>query len=301
MKKVAAIDIGTNSTRFMVVSQGRNGLVRVVEQGGEITRLGESLYDSGKLKPIAQTRTLKAIKQTLRKIKQQNVQAIELFATSAVREAKNGKSFANKVKKETGLPVNILSGQTEAKRAYEGITASLPYQIKNPITLDIGGGSTEIVYQDSKQKLKKVSFKLGAVRLHEMTLKDREKGRNYCKKAIQKNCSKRMFKGKNFIGAGGTLTTLSAMHQKLKVYNHKKIHNSKLTTKQIETLFHKIHYLSLAERKKIPGLPPKRADIIIAGTAILLMLLQQTGAKQIRVSDRGILYGSCLNLFKKSK
>lgn len=299
MQKVAAIDIGTNSIRYMVMTQSPKGQIKVLDHGGKITRLGEGLHSSGKLKAIAQTRTLKTIQACIKKITPHQVNALTLFATSAVREAKNGKIFAQKIKKATGYRVEILSGSKEAHRAYQGITASLPLKNKKVITLDIGGGSTELVYPINRNKLKKISLKLGAVRLHEMIKQNPEKGLKECTNKIQQMVSKNHLHPKLFIGAGGTLTTLAAIDQKLKVYDHQKIHGYKLKTTTIQKIDQKLKRLSLNQRKKIIGLDPKRADIILTGTTILLTLLNLTKTPQISVSNRGILYGTCLDLLKK--
>ncbi len=296
--KVAAIDIGTNSVRFMVLKRSKKGGPKVIEQGGEITRLGEGFHLSGKLKKEAQERTLKEIQKQLKKIKQQKVDAIELFATSAMREAQNGKAFALKIEKETSHPVHILSGPTEAKRAYLGITAALP-QIDTPITLDIGGGSTEIVFQNQKQKLEKVSLKLGAVRLKEAMAQDADKVVTECQKKFQQKIPFQKLKQHRWVGAGGTLTTLAAIDQNLKKYHHKKIHGYLLKADRIEKLFQILKNLNPNELKNVPGLSPKRADIIVAGTAIVLTLLRLARTSKITVSDRGILFGSCLNLLEK--
>jgi len=198
-----------------------------------------------------------------------------IFGTSAMREAKNGSTFAREVKKATGTNVSVLKGSQESQLAYEGMLASFPRSRVNPITLDIGGGSTEVVFKDGQKKLHRLSFKVGAVRL--------------LKKLPHRT----------WVGAGGTITTLAAIDLKLKKYQPNKIHGHKLTTKKIEALFLKLQQLSLSQRKKIRGLEPKRADIIVAGTTILLTLLHLARAPQIRVSDRGILYATCLRLLKK--
>jgi exopolyphosphatase/guanosine-5'-triphosphate,3'-diphosphate pyrophosphatase len=293
--KVAAIDIGTNSVRFMVLEQTPKGQINVVAHGGKITRLGEGAHLSGKLKKEPQQRTLKEIQNQLRQIQRHHVDLVELFATSAMREAQNGKAFAQKIKQATARPVTILSGQTEAERAYFGITSALP-QIKAPITLDIGGGSTEIVFQNKNRQLQKISLKLGAVRLKEAVAQDWKKAVTECEKKFKKKIPFQKIKQHHWIGAGGTLTTLAAIDQKLKNYSHEKIHGYPLKTDHIEKMFHTLKNLSPNQLKKVPGLSPKRADIIVAGTAIVLSLLQLARTPEITVSDRGILYGSCLKL-----
>jgi len=299
--RVAAIDIGTNSIRFMILKSkpGKRPQIKVLEQGGEITRLGKELSQTGKLQKSSQEATLKTIKKFHKKILSKKVTQIAIFGTSAMREAKNGKFFALEIKKATGTNVSVLKGSQESQLAYEGMLASFPSRRENPITLDIGGGSTEIVFKDAKKKVHRLSFKVGAVRLHEaMKNQSVKELRAYQNIFVNEKILKKL-PHRTWIGAGGTITTLAAIDLKLKKYHPNKIHGHKLTTKKIEALFLKLQQLSLSQRKKLPGLEPKRADIIVSGTAILLTLLHLAHAPRIKVSDRGILYATCLKLLKK--
>jgi len=311
-QRVAAIDIGTNSTRFMILEcqldrvrhhlvgkPGKSPQIKVLEQGGEITRLGKELHHTGKLQKSSREATLKTIKKFHEKILSKRVTQMAIFGTSAMREAKNGITFAREIKKATKITVEILKGQKEAELAYEGMVASLPRQIKNPIALDIGGGSTEIVYQNTNKKRTKLSFKMGAVRLYETMEKNLVEALVDCKHAIHREVPFQELRRRPWIGAGGTITTLAAIALGLKKYNPQKVHGHVLEIGKIEELFFKLRTLPLSERKKVAGLEPKRADIIVSGTAILLTLLHLARAPRIRVSDRGILYATCLRLLKK--
>lgn len=295
-RRYGAIDIGTNSTRYMVAEKRGSAPLKILEQGGEITRLGRDLHQSGNLKKGPREATLKAVKKFYKRILSYEVDALTLFGTSAMRDAKNGKSFIQEVKKATRETVRILSGQKEAEAAYEGMTAALTKKVMRPVALDIGGGSTEIVFKDKKGKIYKKSLQIGAVRLHEGMEKNLDQALKTCRQKISRMIPLEKTKRRPWVGAGGTITTLAAIDLKLKKYDPKKVHLHKLSIRKIEDLFLRLNALPLSKRKKVVGLEPKRADVIVAGAAILLTLLHLARAEGIIVSDRGILYGSCLKL-----
>lgn len=294
--RVAAIDIGTNSTRYMVVEKMTDGGLRIVEQGGEITRLGRELHQKGKLQKEAMRDTLAAVKKFAARIAGKNAAKLRVFGTSAARDASNAADFARAVKKAARSPLEILTGQEEAELAYRGMVASFRGKLNRPITVDIGGGSTEIVFEDDSSKLRKYSLKIGAVRLYEAMEKNLLEALKECRRAITKDVPFEAMRYRPWIGAGGTLTTLAAIDLQLKKYDPLAVHGYLLGSRKIEDWFLKLRELPLKERKKVPGLEPKRADIIVAGIAILLTLLHLARATQITVSDRGILFGACLRL-----
>lgn len=297
--RVAAIDIGTNSTRYMIIEKMLDGGLRIVEQGGEITRLGRDLHKTGKLQKPAKKETLDAVKKFLKRIQLKETDRLQLFGTSATRDAKNVREFASAVKKVAKQPLEILTGIEEGELAYHGMINSFRGKLSRPITLDIGGGSTEIAYEDDTTgRLRRVSLNIGAVRLFEAMEKNLLQALEECRRAITKDVPFEALRHRPWVGAGGTITTVAAIDLQLKKYDPLAVHGYLLGIRKIEDWFLKLREMKLKDRKKVPGLEPKRADIIVAGIAILITLLHLARATHIYVSDRGILFGACLGLLE---
>lgn len=302
--RIGAVDVGTNSCRLLIVEY-KKGMtnkesIYEIKRCLFTTRLGEGVDKTGLLKEEAITRTIKAIKAFICEMNEYDVEKIALVGTSAVRDVSNGRILIDRIKKETGLTLRVLSGKEEAALVYSG---AKPDPCQNYLLVDIGGGSTELIWQSSGQ-VNFVSLDIGAVRLTERYIDKPDRALenqkiNVIEKEIIKELKEvfnkidhKMFNNTcNTYGAGGTITTLASVYQGITVYESNRIHNYCLSRQMVEELVDLFSSLNLKERKEIAGLSPDRADIITAGTIILDTLMKYLELEEITVTEHGILYG----------
>jgi len=282
--KCAVVDVGTNSTRLMVAQFSREGKVCPVITDSRITRLGQDMQ-SGQLMQVAMERTVAVIIDFVQRAQQAGAQKIIIAATSAVRDAKNRKSFTDMVRFATSLELEILSGPMEARLSYQGVTNVLG-DVRDALVIDIGGGSTEFIWR-SAGETRFVSTNVGAVRMTEAGF-----GCEQIKKVISDTLlSIQVDRPGEVIGVGGTVTTLAAMAQGMYRYDPEKIHGFRLTTYKVDGLYRLLSSLSINERRQLPGLQPQRADIIPAGACILCAILHGLSRDSVLVSEADILQG----------
>ena len=280
--RIAIVDIGTNSTRLLIAEKIPEGF-NILKTGLITTRLGEGIGQQPYLLETAMDRTLEALLNFRKVIAETGAAKIVVAATSAVRDAANRDEFVATVRNRLGWEVRVLSGEEEAYASYLGAVQGLGDTVSNPVVIDIGGGSTEFIWQNSKE-LNCVSFKLGAVRMTENRASLDE-----IKKIVMPSANR--ISGTNLVGVGGTLTTLAAIDQQLEVYDPARVHGYFLPKQVVAGILNKLDNASLKERKQIPGLQPERADIINAGVRIALAIIEVLGCTGVTVSEADILQG----------
>lgn len=292
--RLGAIDIGTNSCRMLVVDYNESNY-REVKRSLKITRLGEGVDENKKLSGKAVNRSLEAITAFIREMKELKVDRVGIVGTSALRDVSNSQVLINRVKKNTGYELRVISGREEACLVYKGASSSI--NDNDFIIIDIGGGSTEFIWEDEKLNL--ISLDMGSVRMTERFMG------NFGELISDNNIKRietevtRMIKENNIsllnkrsaIGVGGTITTLAAIDLKMTNYNSDLIHGYQLTSLRVIEILDMLKDKGLEDRKNITGLEPDRADIIIAGTVILKVIMELLALTSITVSERGILYG----------
>ncbi|KAF1085816.1 Guanosine-5'-triphosphate,3'-diphosphate pyrophosphatase [Sporotomaculum syntrophicum] len=282
--KIAAIDVGTNSTRLMVAQISPSGKVQPELRDLKTTRLGQGIQ-GGLLIQAAIDRTLAVIAEFALRAERAGAQKIVVAATSAVRDADNREEFANRVHSATGLDLAILSGSMEARLSFQGVTNALG-DIGNALVIDIGGGSTEFIWQ-SAGETRFVSTNVGAVRATESGC-----GNDKIREIIDDTLrAVQLDDPGEVIGVGGTITTLAAMAQLMRHYLPEKIHGFRLTLDKVDELYRLLNNMTIEERKRLPGLQPQRADIIPYGTCILSTILHGLARDSLLVSEADILEG----------
>lgn len=292
--RLAALDIGSNTTLLLVVEK-TDDTFSVLADEIYFTRLAEGLRVSGKLSEGALFRLGGAFQSIQALLEKFQPDRISIVATSACREADNREELFQLSEKFSLPPVEIISAEREAELTFTGAIFGLGHEFEDPLVVDIGGGSTELVSHK-----KTYSFNMGSVNLTEklqatcaLSRMDKMSLMSYIDNKL--NPVKNFLRERNYkslIFVAGTPITLAFMEKKTSDPNH--VHGEKLTAEQAHFWFEKLSGLPLSERKKIPHLPEHRSDVIIAGLAILKQILDAAGKTEFIVSATGVRYGLIL-------
>lgn len=295
--KVGVIDIGTNSVRLLLAETHP---YQVCERKVLITRLGEGIGEKLSLSSRAVKRTLEVVEEFVSQARGWGAEKIFVAGTQALREAENAFSFWESLKKRTGIEGKTLSEEEEAKFSFKGVLSGLFLKGK-ALVVDIGGGSTEFIAGDSQKIDYLRSFPLGSVRISEMFLmkndpplkEEMEEAFAYAKDSLKKLS---FFPDCELVGVAGTVTTIVAILEKMEKYNSQRVHGYLLQKERIRKVLHYLSSLNLEERKKVIGLEPRRADVIIGGIIILLSVMEREKKETMLVSESDLLDGIALSL-----
>jgi exopolyphosphatase/guanosine-5'-triphosphate,3'-diphosphate pyrophosphatase len=305
--RVATIDLGSNTVRLLVadVEPARRGW-RVVEADQRVTRLGEGLAASGRLSPAPVERTAATVREYVERARRARAERVAIVATSAVREAANGRDFTAALERATGERVRVVSGEDEAALTLAGVLSGLDDAPDgDTLVFDVGGGSTEYILARGREPLAAVSLRLGVVDLAERyPFPGRVDWPRY--DAMRAEIVQRLV-GElpariraatpgRLVGTAGTATTLAALDLGLAIYDPGRVQGHVLAQAAIRRLRDRLGGLTVAQRGALPCLEPGRADLIVAGVAIVQATLEITGAAAMVVSDRGLREGILLRL-----
>jgi exopolyphosphatase/guanosine-5'-triphosphate,3'-diphosphate pyrophosphatase len=295
--RYAVFDLGSNSIKFIVAETGARG-VRVLCERSIGTRLAEHLIDTCELRPEAMKRTIDALRELRAEADALGAVHFRAVATSAVRDSRNRREFLKAVRAVLGFPVRLLSGPEEAATIFFGVNDDPHWRGKDLFILDIGGGSAEWVQGRHGQMERRVSLPFGAVRLRERFLHSYPVAADTAALLVETvraqlthPLAHYTLGSRHFVGTGGTMTCLAAIHKGLAEFDPRRIDHASLTLEQVRALMDRFIGLSLEKLRAIPGLPPKRADLIIPGTAVALATMELLGARRVGISVRGLRYG----------
>ena len=295
--RYAVFDLGSNSIKC-VMAETRGQRVHVLYEESIGTRLAEHLIDTAELRPEAIERTLDALRHLRAEAEKLNIQHFRAVATSAVRDSRNRREFLRAAKEVLGFSVRLLSGTEEAETIFSGVMADPHWRGRDSFILDIGGGSAEWVQGRHGKFERRVSLPLGAVRLRERFLHGYPVASDTAdllvetiRGQITHPLAHYHLGTRRLLGTGGTITCLVAIHKELEHFDPHKIDHTSLSIEQVRELLHSFTGCTLDQLRKRPGLPAKRADLIIPGTAVVLATMQLLGAKRLSVSVRGLRYG----------
>ena len=303
-RRLAGIDIGTLTCRLLIadVSPGNN--LHELRSERRILRLGEGVDQTKRLSAGAMDRVIQCLKEWRGIVDEYQVDAATAAATSAVRDASNRGEFIARVKQATGFEIEVITGHEEARRTLLGIRSGLPAGVTNILALDIGGGSTEFIFDRPGQAPVVRSIDIGVVRLCERVLRHDPPTEDEVRDAREwvatetKMAAADMgdFRTATFVGTAGTITSLAAMAQKLPVYEPSRIHNYRLHLDTIRTLEHMLLGSTKAARIGMAGLEKNREEVIAAGAIIILKIMETLGRSECLVSDLGLREGVLIAL-----
>jgi exopolyphosphatase/guanosine-5'-triphosphate,3'-diphosphate pyrophosphatase len=301
-ERIASIDLGTNTARLLIGSSD-NGKVERLFISRTITRLGGGFTKDKGISTEAAQRTISALSDFSRSLKEYNVDKVRAVATSAVRDAANRTEFCDAVRRATGIELEVISGELEGKLTLSGVISGLDVMANDLFVFDVGGGSTEYTLYSGEKVLFTRSLPLGVVRLTEgktgidaITAKV-EKELRFLSEDLRLPSFLERLPSSTLIATAGTATTLAAISLKLADYDYQKVNNHLLSKDEIGSIFNTLLPLSPEERLyRIPGLEKGREDLIIAGTILTMKTMEMFGFSTLKVSDYGLLEGVLVNL-----
>jgi exopolyphosphatase/guanosine-5'-triphosphate,3'-diphosphate pyrophosphatase len=301
----AALDLGTNNCRLLIARPQGNGFA-VIDAFSRIVRLGEGLASSGRLSDAAIDRTIAALKICSDKLRRRNVTVARSVATEACRQAVNGADFIERAYAETGIRLDIISAEEEARLAVLGCHSLMEPGDGPALVFDIGGGSTELVLIDHVGDEPRVldwhSAPWGVVSLTEHAGGGGDAEARAASYARMRGLAAESFAkfaarlpqspvGPRLLGTSGTVTTLASVHLKLEQYDRGAVDGLIVPAASMRKISSNLSSMSVAERSKLPCIGGERADLVVAGCAILESILDLWPAERLGVADRGIREG----------
>ena len=298
-KRVAIVDIGTNSTRLLVADVDA-GKVTEIERRTRVTRLGRGLELSGSLASDAIDAVCEVVAEYVAIQQEHGAEQVVAIATSAVREAANGEAFIAELRERFALPARILDGEQEALLTYRGAMAERRLS-DAALVVDIGGGSTELVVGIGREPSFHTSLQAGVVRLSERHLASDPPAPSELDALaadVRGQIAAALEGPAPAVGLGiavaGTPTSLAAVEQRLDPYDPARVHGYRLAIDSIQHLLSQLASLPLAERREVTGLDPERAPTIVAGVVILIEVMRAFALDEIEASEHDILHGAAL-------
>ncbi|MFN8831393.1 MAG: Ppx/GppA phosphatase family protein [Labrys sp. (in: a-proteobacteria)] len=314
----AALDLGTNNCRLLVARRMPDGF-RVIDAFSRIVRLGEGLISTGRLSDAAMDRAVDALAVCAQKMRDRGVDRARLIATEACRAAENGESFIARVARETGLQLEIVDRETEARLAAAGCVPLIDRRGEGVLLFDIGGGSSEIVWlglrgpQSRREPTVKgwTSLPVGVV-----TLSERHGGVRVTREVFNDMIDDvaTMLEGfehrgrirdglsrMHLLGTSGTVTTMAGIHLALPRYDRRRVDGLWMNHHQVDTVLRQLLDMSYEDRVAHPCIGPQRADLVLAGCAILEAIRLAFPCKRLRVADRGLREGLLVQLMEEDR
>jgi exopolyphosphatase/guanosine-5'-triphosphate,3'-diphosphate pyrophosphatase len=301
--RIAVIDVGTNSTRLYIADVENGTITAEIERRTTITKLGQGVDHSGVLADEAMARVEKTVAEYRQVIDDNDVDAITGVLTSAVRDARNGSEFTNKLNDTYNINARTITGDEEARLTYLGATSDRPDSQEPTVVIDVGGGSTELVVGQGPNVDFHVSTQAGVVRQTERFLKTdpprpeelhllQQEAHEIFTTAVPASERARVAKG---IAVAGTATSCASILQELDPYDPAKVHGFRLLRAQAEMLLARLAQLTTEERRHVTGLHPGRAEAIVAGVVLLIEAMRTFDLSEVEVSEHDILRGAALD------
>lgn len=307
MRSLASIDVGSNTIRMLI---GRVEGGKVIRRKTEmvITRLASGIAETGMLNADNMEKSISVLKAFSSIILAYDISHIKAVGTSALREAKNSEEFRQRVLSETGMNIEVISGEEEAELTARGVMFDMP-ETDSSFIVDIGGGSAEWILCRNSSPVEMGTIPTGVVKLFDNHIKSDppskaditsfKKESDTVLSGLKTKIGHLINSSTVFIGTAGTITTLASIDIGLRVYGHEKIHRHNISLKKLYDISGKLISIPLSERKKMIGLEPERADLIIPGILFTINIMELFGFDNILVSDNGLLEGAFIKLSER--
>ncbi|MCU0772729.1 MAG: Ppx/GppA family phosphatase [Verrucomicrobia bacterium] len=310
----AVIDVGTNSVKLLVAEVACDA-IRPVLETSEQTRLGRDFYESHVLRPEAIGRTAAVVAKFARQARELGASDVRPFATSAARDARNAQELVSAIQDASGLDLTIISGDTEAEWAFQGAASHPALGGRAFLLMDVGGGSTEFILGGGGHRHFAASFPLGTVRtIESFPCGDpptpaelalcRQRSNDFLRSKVWSLLQGPLEQERTravdpilLAATGGTASILAAMEARLTSFDRDRIESVRLTLAMVRGWVERLWAMPLSERRQVPGLPPPRADVILAGVVIFEAVMQQFGFDQLQVSTRGLRFAALRELW----
>ena len=295
MTRVAAVDLGTNSTRLLVADVNGDGTVEEVRRLLTITRLGEGVDERRRLLPVPIARVRNTLSEYRRELEAHGATKTLAIGTSAIRDAENGEAFLGEIEWSYGFATQLLDGDEEAALMLRGVAAGRDGSLEDALVVDIGGGSTELVLATDGVPPSVVSIDVGCVRVTERFLaSDPPTEAELDEAAAFVRSLLPPYEPRGAIGVAGTVTTLATLDLGDEEYDPQRTHGHRIPRASVERELERLAGMTTAERELVPGIEPGRAPVIVAGLVVLREILDAYDLQEIEVSERDILHGAAL-------
>ena len=301
-ERYAVIDVGTNSVKFHLSALNAYGSWTTIADRAELTRLGEGLAESGQISDAAIHRTADAIAGMAEEAKRNGARATAAVGTAGLRIAKNAAEVIAAIRQRTGVRIEVVSGDEEARLAYLATTSALGPTAGSTAVFDTGGGSSQFTFGQSGRIDERFSLDVGAARYTERFGLDRAVSEDVVRKAmavISDDLSR--LDGRPapdvLVGMGGATTNLTAVALGLAQYDPERVQGATLTSDEIDRQIELYRSMDADERRSVVGLQPKRAEVILAGACIVRTVMRKLGKDSLTVSDRGVRHGLLVERF----
>ncbi|HSR09999.1 MAG TPA: hypothetical protein VLS90_01040, partial [Thermodesulfobacteriota bacterium] len=305
MPLLSSLDVGSNTVRLLVAETAPPNNFRPLRVERRITRLGGSFSAEGELDEASIERTCEAIRTLAGMARAEGAEKIFAVGTGVLRRAKNREVFLERVRKEAGVPIRVISGEEEGRLMLKGVLSSLEHSATPRLVADTGGWSTEILWVEKKEIAHAVSLELGVVSLAENFLRNDPPGtgelaalETNIRSVLQDTRGKWERAGRDLgrlnaamAGTAGTATTLAAIDLGLEVYDPLKINGHRIPAPDLERIYDRLRSMPSPQRRGIPGLEEGREDLIVPGALIFRTELQVFGLSSLEVIDSGLLEG----------
>jgi exopolyphosphatase/guanosine-5'-triphosphate,3'-diphosphate pyrophosphatase len=308
--RIAAIDIGTNSVHMIVVRVRTDLSFEVIDREKVMVRLGAGGLDGKALTTEAMNAALQALSKFKRLAESHRVDEILAAATSATREARNGGEFLARIERETGIRPRVITGTEEARLIHQAAVYGVDVGSARAVVIDVGGGSTEITLGNATAIQAARSFKIGVIRLTErfvqndpLSGRDERKLAKHILSEIGRHCDQITTIGfDRVIGTSGTILSLGAVAATAaRGTTPTELRNLRVSAKQIRRLRKEIVALNPAQRLTVPGLDPRRADLVVAGAVLLDTILRRLGAEELTLCDLALREGLVLDYIRRNR
>lgn len=300
--RVATIDIGTNTVLLLVAERSQDGSLRAVLERATITRLGEGVDRTRRLSTAAIARTRECLEDYADAVRGAGTARISVVGTSAMRDAQGAEEVRDHVRALFGVDARVLDGEEEARLTFRGAMSGIALDACDEVAVfDIGGGSTEVVIgrvdAGAQQIAFAESYDVGSVRLterhvtHDPPTREELDAISRAARSVFANVPQLPGSGAIPVGIAGTMTTLAAVSLGLATYDGAQVHGHAMPVPELRRVVEHLAALPLEARRAVPGMEPKRADVIVAGGTLALGLLDHWSAQAARISDRGVRWG----------